>query len=67
MTCQYCHSRMFDLTHDKGAGRNYLCEKCEAHYYHPIKSYLKNEYQDARWFTKTEWTKYTEGSKEANK
>ena len=49
---------MYDLTHDKGAGRNFLCEKCGAHYYHPIKSFLANQYHDARWFTKIEWDKY---------
>ena len=55
MTCKFCRGRMHDLTNDKGAGRNYFCTSCRAHYYHPMKSYLANRFYDAKWFTWSEW------------
>lgn len=64
MCCKFCRGQMFDLTHDFGAGRHYLCNRCRAHYYHPIKSFLSNEYHDAKWFTAQEWKKYIDAPME---
>lgn len=55
MNCKFCENPMRDLTKGLGLGRNYYCQKCGAHYYTPIISFLKNVFFESRWFTKKQW------------
>lgn len=56
-------STMKDLTSGHGKGRNYFCETCESHYYNPVISFKRNEYENLKWFSKKEWDDFVESPK----